>query len=290
VTVYAFGSAKGSPGVTTTVAALASAWPADRGVLVVEADPGGGDLAARVELAADPGLVTLAAQGRRSLDVAALDTHTQELPGLRPARALLGVPSADQAHAALRAVRGRFPEVLGEVADADVLVDCGRLDPASPALELVATADVAVIVTRPRLDHVQHVAARVMTLAADPPPLVLPVGDRPYGPGEIAAATGVGVLGVLADDGRATGVLNGTVTGGAWLLPRSRLIRSARTLADALVRIARLRGDLMTGESGASTGPQGRRAAEHAERAAAAGPPQSGMAPAAASGAMGSAS
>ena len=44
MSVFAFGSARHSPGVTTSLLALAAAWPADRQVLVIEADPAGGDL------------------------------------------------------------------------------------------------------------------------------------------------------------------------------------------------------------------------------------------------------
>jgi len=64
----AFASAKGSPGVTTAVAALAATWPADRPLVVAELDPAGGDLVVRLDLATEPGLVSLAAAGRRELD------------------------------------------------------------------------------------------------------------------------------------------------------------------------------------------------------------------------------
>ena len=37
--VHVFGSAKGSPGVTTTVLALAARWPDQREPFVFEADP-----------------------------------------------------------------------------------------------------------------------------------------------------------------------------------------------------------------------------------------------------------
>src|SRR4029450_4811377 len=61
----AFASAKASPGVTTTITALAATWPRDRDLLVAELDPAGGDLGVRFDLATEPGLVTPAAAGRR---------------------------------------------------------------------------------------------------------------------------------------------------------------------------------------------------------------------------------
>ena len=42
MTVYAFASAKGSPGVSTAAAAIAAAWPAP--VVLADVDPAGGDV------------------------------------------------------------------------------------------------------------------------------------------------------------------------------------------------------------------------------------------------------
>ena len=73
----AFASAKGSPGVTTAVAALAATWPVDRELLVAEVDPAGGDLVVRFDLATEPGLVSLAAAGRRELGPETLRRRTR---------------------------------------------------------------------------------------------------------------------------------------------------------------------------------------------------------------------
>ena len=51
---------KGAPGATTTALGLASAWTGQQRV-VVEGDPDGGVLAARLGLGYEPGLVTVAA-------------------------------------------------------------------------------------------------------------------------------------------------------------------------------------------------------------------------------------
>jgi len=70
--IVALGADKASPGVTTAAVALAMAWPGGRAVF--EADPSGGDLAFRALhatagglLAAEPGLLTLAADTRSGL-------------------------------------------------------------------------------------------------------------------------------------------------------------------------------------------------------------------------------
>jgi MinD-like ATPase involved in chromosome partitioning or flagellar assembly len=235
--VVAFASAKGSPGATTAVAALAATWPAGRDLVVVELDPAGGDLAARLDLAAEPGLVTLAAAGRRELGHGTLLAHTQSLAGLTgddgaARRVLVGPVSADQASASLAALRGGLAPALA-VLGADVLVDCGRLDPTSPAYDVATSADLLVMVTRPVVAEVHHLSARlgsVRTAAV----AVLLVGDRPYPVAEVAATVGAGPLGTLPVDARAASALNHGRPGAARRLRRSQLLRVARSLAEGL--------------------------------------------------------
>ena len=167
----AFASAKGSPGVTTTVAALAATWPADRELLVAEVDPAGGDLVVRFDLATEPGLVSLAAAGRRELGPDTLaGAHARACRAAHargaPRRALVAPVSADQAAAALTALRGALATKLAAL-DADVLVDCGRLDPQSPAFEVATKAELLVMVAQPVVAEVHHLAAR---LARSAPP------------------------------------------------------------------------------------------------------------------------
>ena len=75
--------------VTTTVLALAARWPAHREPLVVEADPAGGDLVARLTsldgerggLRDTPSTVQLAASARSGLSDQTVLEHLQRLPG-----------------------------------------------------------------------------------------------------------------------------------------------------------------------------------------------------------------
>jgi hypothetical protein len=255
MSLIALVSAKGSPGVTVATLALASIWP--RRVLVAECDPAGGDLAARWGLPARPSLLTLAAAARRRLDPDEVWRHTQVMPGpegtARSARgglgawdrdepgrvsALLGPVEAEQA-----AVLGRLWTVLGPAFAAlpgvDVLADCGRLAPGAPTAELLAQADMTLLVARPGPDGIAHARARLQALAADGvrAGLVL-IGDKPHRPAEVREAlesSGVrlAMLTVLADDPQAAAMLAGE-PGSPRRLASSLLIRSARSLAGVL--------------------------------------------------------
>jgi hypothetical protein len=237
VATIAFASAKGSPGVTTAVAALAATWAVGRELVVAELDPSGGDLAVRCDLAVEPGLITLAAAGRRELGSGTLLAHTQALPLTTgesgpTRRVLVGPVSADQASASLAALRGALGPALAAL-DADVLVDCGRLDPGSPAYDVATGADLLVMVARPVVAEVHHLAARVGALKAGALALLL-VGDRPYPVSEVATTVGASPLGTLPVDTRAAAALNDGHPSAMRVLRRSHLLRDAGALAEVL--------------------------------------------------------
>jgi MinD-like ATPase involved in chromosome partitioning or flagellar assembly len=237
VGVIAFASAKSSPGVTTIVAALAATWPAPRDLHIAELDPAGGDLVVRFELAPEPGLVTLAATGRRDLRVDTYLAHTQPLPSASgaegPERRILVAPvAADQATAALGALRYGLPKVLAGL-EADVLIDCGRLDPSSPAYEFAVDADLLVVVTRPLVSEIHHLAARLSSVKARAVS-VLVVGDKPYSVTDVAEVVGATPLGTIPADDRAAEALTLGHPHALRVLRRSRLLRDARSVAEGL--------------------------------------------------------
>lgn len=234
MSLVAIGSAKGSPGVTTLVAALASRWPAHRRLLVAETDPAGGDLGARLGLGAGPGLVTLAADGRRQLTPQLVQANCLPLPGPGTVQVLVGPVGAEQANAALAAMRGRLAGALAGVG-VDVVADCGRLDPGSPALGLAQSADLVVMVARPDAPQLHHLASRVAALGLSVPLALVVIGDRPYGLVEAAAAVGAEPLGTIAADARAAGLLAAGAGHGSRLVRTSPLLRTARTVAGELV-------------------------------------------------------
>ena len=141
MSLLVFGSVRASPGVTTTALAV-SACLARR--VLVEADCDGGVLALRYGLGVEPGVTTLAAAGGHP----GLDEvlgHAQALPGGVPV--LVGPDSPDQAVALWRSAGDRLAGVLADL-DLDVVVDAGRLSPASPALSLVPVASQVLVVAR----------------------------------------------------------------------------------------------------------------------------------------------
>jgi hypothetical protein len=235
MSVIGLASAKASPGVTTSVLALAATWPTHRPLLIVEADADGGDLAARAGLVTDPGLSSLATAGRRALTDGELERHTQAFPGGIPV--VLGPADSDLASRALTIVAERLALDLAEQPDRDVLIDCGRLRPGSPTAPLATGCDRLVLVARPRLDELQHLQPILGGLTAGPagPPALLLVGERPYAAAEVAHVLGVPVLATLPEDPTTADRLNGYGGGRRDRLARSGLLRSARDAAETLV-------------------------------------------------------
>jgi hypothetical protein len=231
VSLLVLGSAKASPGVTTTALALAATWPPDRHIQIIEADPDGGVLAARQGVPSEPGLSTLAVTSRRSLSAEDLEAHLQT-PTASDVRLLIAPPAAEQARRSLDLAAAPLAAVVSQIDNLDTIVDVGRLRPTSEAMPLVEAADAVLIVARPRLDEVQQLPARLRALR---PTLarvgILLVGDKPYPPAEVAVALDAEVVAVIADDRRAAHALTG---GGAAHLGRSPLLRSVRNAGEAI--------------------------------------------------------
>lgn len=229
-------SLKGSPGVTTVAVALAARWPQPWRRVLIEADPAGGDLAARYRLPVTPGLVGLAAAARRSTDPGLVGEHAQLLAGGLPV--VVGPTRPDQARAALSTIAAADGQagVLGSFAgrpDLVAVVDCGRLDPDSPAGAVVAAADQLLILARPRADELAHVADRVSVgvMGGAARTRLLLVGPG-YPASEVEREVGLAVAGSVPWDTRTAAAMSGR----AATLPRSRatLVRTATRLAAEL--------------------------------------------------------
>lgn len=236
MSVLVVGSLKASPGATTAMLALAAVWPPARPLLLVEADPDGGVLAARFGLSADPGLATLASVLRRDAGPDQLRRHAQTLPGGTPL--IVGPVSPDQARVSLAGCATRLGTTLAEL-KADVIVDCGRLVGGSPVAPLLSAADTLLVVARPRLEELQYLVYRLPALREVVNVGVLLIGETPYGPAEVERALGPESAWVarLADDPRAAAALNG-VAGGLRHLAASALVRSAREVVAQLRHLA----------------------------------------------------
>jgi hypothetical protein len=206
VTLVAFVSGR-SPGLTTSVHALAATWPTPGGALVAELDPEGGVLGVRHEIPAEPGLTSLAAAGRRGLAPGAVAGHCQRLGDNTPV--LLGPLAPDRAASALSVLGPRLAVALDAMVGVDVLADCGRIHPHSPTLDVIRCARYVVMVVTPTLEGVAQAQARLSSVELPPGRLaVMTIGHRPYGASEVAGALEAAVLGSLADDRRAAFELN----------------------------------------------------------------------------------
>ncbi|MBV8981564.1 MAG: hypothetical protein JO086_11740 [Acidimicrobiia bacterium] len=235
MSLIAWVGVKGAGGASTGGLAVASVWRNARKVLFAELDPAGGDIAARFALTPDPGLVQMGAGFRHALSAEEVWSHTQTLPGGVPV--LVGPASAQQGHA-LGNLWEHLGPVLATLPDTDVIADCGRVQPGSPVLELVADAAIVVLVARSTLDGVAHLRARLAVPMSDAPVGVVLIGERPYSAAEVEAAVAAKVIGVLPRDDRAAAMLNGE-PGSPAALNRSSLVRAARDVASAIAGVAR---------------------------------------------------
>ncbi len=212
-------SFKGSPGVTTFSVALAARWPAPARIVLVEADPSGGDIATRFSLPPSPGLLSLAADVRSGNTEPGFPWHhAQALPGGLPV--IAAPPDADQTRAALLALAPTSMfGVLRMAAHAPgnvVIVDCGRIDHGSPAMNIVREADVLVLLTRAHADHLAHLARKLPAVGQwAPRPVLLLVGDG-YSTAEVGRELGVPPLGRVPHDSLGAAVLCGRRPRSRW--------------------------------------------------------------------------
>jgi len=238
VSLIAVASVKSSPGASTFSELLVLRRATERRCLLVDCDPAGSEWLLRPGMSAEPSTVTLAMAGRRELAPEAVLGHAQTVgEGME---VVVGPVAARQATSALDILGDRLGAHLRGVDDVDVVADCGRLAPRSPALGVVAAADAVVIISRPTVAEVVHLAPWVEQLRSEGCPVaVVLIGARrgrrlmAYESAEIAEALGVAVLGTVADDGPAAARLfaqPGSLAG----LWRSRLVRSISALAPAV--------------------------------------------------------
>lgn len=230
---------------TTTSVALAAAWPVDDDVLLVEADPTGGDLAAWFDMPVAPSLSTVVT---RVLDgtFPEIQRHTRLADnGLRvitaPARA------AEAAQAVGEAARSLVPTLAARRSPISI-ADTGRLPLVPASHPFVAAAAVTVVVHRqPRGSsraaavRLQRLADQLDVLARSPTATVVAVvGASPFGVAEIerflADSVGSTPLIGLPVDEIAASVLAGRGGVSGRRLGRSPLMRAARDLATVVER------------------------------------------------------
>jgi MinD-like ATPase involved in chromosome partitioning or flagellar assembly len=238
---------------TTTAVALAAAWPAADDVLVVEADPTGGDLAAWFDIPATPSLSTIvtSAPGGAWPEVARLTRLADS--GLR----LVPAPSraAEAAQAVTESTRS-LVQTLAVRASPVTIADVGGLPIISVANPFLRTAAVTVAVHRqsaqsPRAAAVrlQRFADQLDVIGSTPTTLIVAVvGGSPFDISEIesflAGAAGVNAVVGLPVDDLAAAVFGGRSGVSTRRLGRLPLVRSAGELARVVRHsISSLSGD-----------------------------------------------
>lgn len=155
--LIAIGSVKGSPGVTSTGLALAAAW--SRPVVLLEADPAGGDLAYRCNaahggpMAPHRGLLKLAASVRAGI-LAADPVSAQAERLACGVDVVQGVTSAAQGRGIARLWSMIAAACVS--ADHDVIADVGRLDRSTPVMDLVRESTALLMVTTGALGPVMQ--------------------------------------------------------------------------------------------------------------------------------------
>ena len=238
-------SGKAAPGTTTSVWALAFAWPSP--VLVVDADAAGGDmapglLAGRVQV--DHGLLSWSVAARRvpALEAAVmLGQHVVALPEAPQVWMMPGFQTSVQSASLDSGGWERLSRALereGSVAARDVLVDTGRLTEAS-CWPVIRAADRVLLTTRRtvRSIHAARNAAAVLQSRLGDLTAVslLVVGSGPYEAAAIAREIGVTVAGELPEDRVAAAVLSDGAADGVRGVQRSKLVKAAGGVAHQLV-------------------------------------------------------
>jgi hypothetical protein len=208
-------------------------------------------------LAPLPGLGSLAAAARRSDDPARLVGHCQALPGGLPV--VIAPADAEQARAALAMLTGQGAELLLAVAadpNVVVLLDAGRIEPGSPVLALLRGASAVLMLARPQVADLAHVAGVLTVIPTWTRCAGLVLVGGGYSSAEIKQELGVPVMATLPEDPRGADVLCGRPGGRG--VHRSALGQAA----------ARLAGQILTRlhdpDSGHSGVPPRRRAGEAA--------------------------
>lgn len=240
MTTFAFCSLV-SPGVTTSVLALAHQWPAERPITVVDCAAAGGMVAQRLGLEPDCGLASLAAQVRTG----GLSGSVIRQSAVRAGDVMVvGAPTSGRSVvAALARLGADMVDALGEL-PGDVLVDCGRIFPNSPVMPLIRRAGRVILVSRATHTELDRVRADAKpTLGEATSVELLLIGEpgwrwpraqaadaRHHHAAEVAERLRLPVAAVLGHDPRGAA----RVGHDSWWLDRSYLVRSARDAAAVL--------------------------------------------------------
>jgi predicted nicotinamide N-methyase len=232
VTSAAVVSVGGAPGVTTLVCATALA-SQDRPLLVIEAAPSGGVIAARWRLDVSDTVITTARLAMETASGAELWAAAHH-PWLAASRVVPAHPSPVVMHQAQvrQWLAGRLPHL-----QRPVLVDAGRVDGSADQFDLLSAVDVVWVLLDPIVEQVVAARAVAEWLTRTGPVRLLvrePAGDPARdSAASVAAALGWSVASTVPSDPHSARALCGHATARRNLL-RAPLLRTGRALAYSL--------------------------------------------------------
>jgi cellulose biosynthesis protein BcsQ len=252
MTVVAVTGGKAGPGATTAALALGLSWPAP--VLLVDADPCGGDMVPGMlpgRAGTERGLLSWLVATRRDTVLEAarvLADHVVCLPEAPQVWLMPGVQHGGQAHPLTSGGWERLARVLEReptTGGRDVIVDTGRLGPGA-CWPVLAVADQILLAVRPTARCVQGARGAADQLREHLGDLaavrLLICGAGEYSAKDVSAQLGVRVAGSLPHDLDAAAVLTEGAATGMRSLKRSRLLRRAAGLAAELVAVGAVAG------------------------------------------------
>lgn len=230
---------------TTTAVALSAAWPVSDDVVLVEADPSGGDLAAWFDMPVTPSLSTVVTRVLDGVwpDVERLTRLADSGIRLIPAPARAG-----EAGQAVGESARTLVSTLATLRSPVTIADTGRLQSSPGSHPFVASAAVNVVVHRQSTQssraaavRLQRLAEQLEAFAATPSTLIVAIiGASPFDIGEIetflADSIGVNAIVGLPVDDLAAAVFGGRTGVSERRLARLPLLRAAGDLARAAER------------------------------------------------------
>lgn len=196
--LFAVGSWRGAPGVTTTALALAESWPGPQNSVVMECDARGGSVACRFLLPGPRTVEALATAARHGGDARLLVEHTHTTS---TGVAVVTAPEDGERLRPLVAALAKPGGLLATVAadsEAVVFADCGRLDPRDAEIRAVlACAESLILVLRPLVEHALGLKAVLGQIRDLHPDVGLVLVGPGYSPTELTGLLGLPVWGTL---------------------------------------------------------------------------------------------
>lgn len=196
--LFAVGSWRGAPGVTTSALALAESWPGAQHPVVLECDPRGGSVACRFLVPGPRTVEALATAARHGGDARLLVEHAHTTSTGVP---VVTAPEDGERLRPLIAALAKPGGLLTSVAadpEAVVFADCGRLDPRDAETRAVlASAESLILVIRPVVEHALGLKAALEQIRGLHSDIALVLVGPGYSPAELRALLGLPVLGTL---------------------------------------------------------------------------------------------